>query len=70
MVLGSVFEKANQNVHRARNIQNIPEEVADTVRTVHLYLNPGLEGSGSLIKDDILYNPRQIQVYLPWLEPS
>ena len=21
-----------------------------------------------LIEDDILYNPRQIQVYLPWLE--
>ena len=46
MALGSVFEQANQNVHRARNIQNIPEEDADTVRTVHLYFKPGLEGSG------------------------
>jgi hypothetical protein len=34
--------------------KNIPEEVADTVRTVHLYLNPVLEGSGSEIVDDIL----------------
>jgi hypothetical protein len=50
MALGGVYEKANQNAHRAINILEYSSiYTVHTVHNVHLYKKSGLEGSGTLI---------------------
>ena len=70
MALGGVYEKANPNVHRARNILEYSRRSCGystyctsilKARIIRFWkVDPSLKRI-SLIEDDILSNPRQIQ---------